>query len=135
MGHKLCIPPRSAAKCHEKLHSCKHASLSTLPPLQYCWTQVHAHLHCCLQEVPSGQSFSKIAYGPDNLLAAAFDHSLQFLDATSGHVLETIDDAHEGPITAIEWAPVSHTAGSKKVAVLASASLDKKARLWRAPQR
>ncbi|KAK9800321.1 hypothetical protein WJX73_001844 [Symbiochloris irregularis] len=87
------------------------------------------------QEVPSGQCFSLMAYGPDSIIAAATSTSLQFLDASTGQALETVEDAHDGPITAMQWAPVPHSLGSQKVAVLATASKDKRVRLWRAPQR
>ena len=87
------------------------------------------------QEVPSGQFFERVAYGPDDIVAAIFGNALQFLDVRTGHVLETVEDAHDDGITAVRWSPVKHAIGSHKTAVLATSSRDKRVRFWRCPQR
>ena len=89
----------------------------------------------CEQEVPSGQCFTRMAYGPDNIIAAAFGASLQFLDADNGAVLETVDDAHDGSITKLQWGPTRYTIATRRVAMLATASMDKRVRFWRCPAR
>ena len=75
-----------------------------------------------------------MAYGSGNVIAASFGSALQFLNASNGQVLETVEDAHEGGITAVQWGPTTYKAAAQDVAVLATASHDKRVRLWRRPQ-
>lgn len=72
---------------------------------------------------------------PDGkILAAASGSILQWLCAETGKVLDTADKSHEGEITGIAWAPQLIPAGGKSALVLATAAVDKKVKLWLAPE-
>lgn len=76
-----------------------------------------------------------MAYGDSDVIAVSFGNMLQFLDGSTGHVLETVEDAHDSTITALAWAHGQHEAAAQTVRILATASRDKRVRLWRSPQR
>jgi hypothetical protein len=86
--------------------------------------------------LPPGSCFERMAWGPDGTIAAALGGHIHFIDSSSGKVLEVLH-AHEGGITALRWSPrrVSLGAGQEPVAVLASASTDRRVRVWRTPAR
>ncbi|KAL3134052.1 hypothetical protein ABBQ32_008481 [Trebouxia sp. C0010 RCD-2024] len=86
------------------------------------------------QEVPAGAAYSHLAWGPTGQLAAACDNSIHFLDSSTGGIIDTVEGAHEAAISSLEWAPKLLIAGSESTAVLATAALDRKVRLWRSPQ-
>ncbi|KAK9839144.1 hypothetical protein WJX74_010445 [Apatococcus lobatus] len=84
------------------------------------------------QEVPSSQCYSHLAYGARHVLAAVYGSTLHFLNAESGQLLESIPDAHDQAITALQWAP--QQSDDKAPWSLATASKDRKLRLWRMPE-
>ncbi|KAK9860423.1 hypothetical protein WJX84_007132 [Apatococcus fuscideae] len=84
------------------------------------------------QEVPSGQCYCHMAYGARGILAAAYGSTLHFLNAESGQLLESIPDAHDAAITAMEWTP--QRLDEKASWSLATASKDRRLRLWRMPE-
>ena len=59
---------------------------------------------------------------------------IHLLDSRSGAVVERIEDAHEGAITCVEWAPVKWAGPDGKYSVFATGSLDGRVRLWRGPK-
>ncbi|GER31244.1 transducin/WD40 repeat-like superfamily protein [Striga asiatica] len=67
------------------------------------------------------------------ILAATHGSTLQWLCAETGQILETAEKAHDGDITDMAWAPASIPLENKPVPVLATASTDKKVKLWAAP--
>lgn len=85
------------------------------------------------QEVPAGTVYSHLAWGPTGQLAAACDNSIHFLDPSTGRIIDTVEAAHDAAISSLEWAPALLTAGAETIAVLATAALDRKVRLWRSP--
>ncbi|KAF7153773.1 hypothetical protein RHSIM_Rhsim01G0147300 [Rhododendron simsii] len=76
----------------------------------------------CLSISPNGR-----------ILAVTNGSTLQWLSAETGQALDTADRAHDGDITDIAWAPRTISNGDKQALVLATASLDKKVKLWAAP--
>lgn len=46
-----------------------------------------------------GKCYSRLAWGPDNTIAAACGSMLHFLDARTGEVVERVDDAHEAAVS------------------------------------
>lgn len=82
----------------------------------------------------SGSHYDRLSLSPDGkILAATLASTLQWLCVETGKVLDTADKAHEDFITCIAWAPQAIPIGDKKVLVLATASVDKKVKLWAAP--
>ncbi|KAL3536954.1 hypothetical protein ACH5RR_000320 [Cinchona calisaya] len=78
--------------------------------------------------------YDRLSLSPDGkILAATHGSTLQWLSAESGQVLDTAEKAHDGDITDMVWSPTSIPAGDKKLSVLATASIDKKVKLWLAP--
>ncbi|CAD7701929.1 unnamed protein product [Ostreobium quekettii] len=86
------------------------------------------------QEVPKGQCYGRLVFGPREALAAAWGSHVHLIDTSTGRVATTIDDAHDGPITSLAWAPTLLQTKSGEVAVLATAGEDGRVRLWKAPQ-
>ncbi|KAF8032394.1 hypothetical protein BT93_D1341 [Corymbia citriodora subsp. variegata] len=78
--------------------------------------------------------YDRLSLSPDGkILAATHGSMLQWLCIETGKVLDTAEKAHDGDITCMSWAPQSIPAGERKVDVLATASVDKKVKLWAAP--
>ncbi|KAJ6940242.1 hypothetical protein NC651_006398 [Populus alba x Populus x berolinensis] len=78
--------------------------------------------------------YDRLSLSPDGrILAATHGSMLQWLCVETGKVLDTADNAHNGDITWIAWAPKPLPAGDGQTFVLATASVDKKVKLWAAP--
>ncbi|KAL3649468.1 hypothetical protein CASFOL_005871 [Castilleja foliolosa] len=78
--------------------------------------------------------YDRLSLSPDGkVLAATHGSTMQWLCAETGLVLDTAEQAHDGDITDMAWAPTTIPLASKPVAVLATASTDKKVKLWVAP--
>ncbi|KAI7845338.1 hypothetical protein COHA_001045 [Chlorella ohadii] len=82
-----------------------------------------------------GKCYSRLAWGPENLIAAACGSMLHFLDCRTGEVVERIDEAHDAAITSLEWSTSKLRGPHGPAHVLATAGLDGRVRLWAAPQR
>ncbi|KAK9015287.1 hypothetical protein V6N11_006401 [Hibiscus sabdariffa] len=67
------------------------------------------------------------------ILAATHGPTLQWLCLETGKVLDTAEKAHDDDITWISWSPKPIPLGNGQVVVLATASVDKKVKLWAAP--
>ncbi|KXZ48528.1 hypothetical protein GPECTOR_27g699 [Gonium pectorale] len=94
--------------------------------------------------LPEGRVYQHLAFGPpgSDLLAASYEGTISLLSLRTGELLERIA-AHDGPVTAMRWCPLprklppppnSEGAAGGVGFVLASASRDKRVRLWRAPK-
>ncbi|CAL1356921.1 unnamed protein product [Linum trigynum] len=71
---------------------------------------------------------------PDGkILAATHGPTLQWLSVETGEVLDTAEKAHDGDITWTAWSPKPVPVGDRHTLVLATASLDKKVKLWGVP--
>jgi WD40 repeat protein len=84
------------------------------------WLQPHSrHTRCCRQCI---------------MPPAAAPRCRRAHTHTRKQVLEVLH-AHEGPITALVWCPrrLALPPSSERVAVLASASADRRVRIWRSP--
>ncbi|KAG0503052.1 hypothetical protein HPP92_003124 [Vanilla planifolia] len=78
--------------------------------------------------------YERMSISPDGkILAVTSGPILQWLCAETGEVLDTADKSHEDDISGIAWAPQTIPMGNTQAAVLASAGLDKKVKLWLAP--
>ncbi|XP_047323313.1 transducin beta-like protein 2 [Impatiens glandulifera] len=78
--------------------------------------------------------YDRLSVSPDGrILVATHGSTLQWLCVETGKVLDTAEKAHDGDITDIKWAPTSVLVGGKNEMVLATASVDKKVKLWSAP--
>lgn len=78
--------------------------------------------------------YDRLSISPDGgILAATHGSTLQWLSVETGKVLDTADKAHDGDITWISWAPKAIPMGDGEALVLATASVDKKVKLWAAP--
>ncbi|XP_020678968.1 transducin beta-like protein 2 [Dendrobium catenatum] len=78
--------------------------------------------------------YDHMSISPDGkILAVTSGPTLQWLCTETGEVLDTADKYHEGDITGIAWAPQLIPNGNLQASVLASASTDKKVKLWLAP--
>lgn len=78
--------------------------------------------------------YDRLAVSPDNqLLAVTHGSTLQWLRSETGEVLDTAENAHDGNITCLVWAPQTLPTERGKSAVLATASSDKKVKLWYPP--
>ncbi|KAL6495413.1 hypothetical protein OROGR_029976 [Orobanche gracilis] len=78
--------------------------------------------------------YDRLSLSPDGKILAAIQGStLQWLCAETGQVLDTAEKAHDGDITDLAWAPTPFPTENKLMAVLATASNDKKVKLWAAP--
>ena len=56
-------------------------------------------------QVPPGRCYSHFAYGEQHMLAAVYGCTLHFLNAKSGERMESVPEAHDEDITAMEWMP------------------------------
>ena len=86
-----------------------------------------------MQEVEKGTSISLLAYGAEGVIAGAAGSTLLFMHA-KGQVLERVEGAHRGRITALEFCSVPVSVRGTNVAVLATAGEDRVVRLWRCPK-
>eukprot|EP00245_Coleochaete_scutata_P001819 TRINITY_DN12271_c0_g1_i1.p1 TRINITY_DN12271_c0_g1~~TRINITY_DN12271_c0_g1_i1.p1 ORF type:complete len:429 (-),score=84.15 TRINITY_DN12271_c0_g1_i1:396-1682(-) len=78
--------------------------------------------------------YDRIAISPDDrILATSVGADLQWLSAETGEVLDEAKNAHDGFITCLVWAPANLPSGDKEVTILATASNDKKLKLWASP--
>ncbi|XP_050237343.1 uncharacterized protein LOC126687037 [Mercurialis annua] len=78
--------------------------------------------------------YDRLSLSPDGkILAATSGTLLQWLCIETGKVLDAADKAHDGEITWIAWAPKTISTGNGQNMVLATASVDKKVKLWAAP--
>ncbi len=85
--------------------------------------------------LPDGRAYQHLAFGPPatGLLAACHEGTVHLLSAATGELLERID-AHDLTISSIRWAPVARRGeGGAPVWAFATASRDKRVRIWRAP--
>jgi transducin beta-like protein 2 len=86
------------------------------------------------QPLAAGRLYQHLAFGPGNLLAASWEGTVHLLSAATGELLERVD-AHDKAVTAMAWCPrlVKTPGAAEPHPVLATSSLDKRVRLWRAP--
>ncbi|CAI9786002.1 unnamed protein product [Fraxinus pennsylvanica] len=78
--------------------------------------------------------YDRLCLSPDGkILAATHGSTLQWLCAETGQVLDTVDKAHDGEITDLAWAPTTVPIENRQSLILATASVDKKVKLWAAP--
>ncbi|KAG6435676.1 hypothetical protein SASPL_100551 [Salvia splendens] len=90
--------------------------------------------------------YDLLSLSPDGkILAATHGSTLQWLCAETGQVLDVAEKAHDdqitypkkyydaGDITDMAWAPSTILMDNKQTVVLATASNDKKVKLWQAP--
>ncbi|ESW12000.1 hypothetical protein PHAVU_008G076400 [Phaseolus vulgaris] len=78
--------------------------------------------------------YDRLSISPDGkILAATHGSTLQWLCVDTGKVLDTAEKAHDSDISCISWAPKAIPMGNDKVLVLATASADKKVKLWASP--
>ncbi|KAL2511434.1 Transducin/WD40 repeat-like superfamily protein [Abeliophyllum distichum] len=78
--------------------------------------------------------YDRLCLSPDGkILAATHGSTLQWLCAETGQVLDMADKAHDGDITDLAWAPTTIPIENRQSSVLATASIDKKVKLWAAP--
>ncbi|KAB2068528.1 hypothetical protein ERO13_A08G031100v2 [Gossypium hirsutum] len=82
----------------------------------------------------SALHYDRLSLSPDGkILAATRGPTLQWLCLETGKVLDTAEKAHDGDITWITWSPKTMPLGNEQVVILATASVDKKVKLWAAP--
>ncbi|OIT29086.1 PREDICTED: transducin beta-like protein 2 [Nicotiana attenuata] len=78
--------------------------------------------------------YDRLCLSPDGkILATTHGSVMQWLCPETGKVLDTAEKAHDGDITDMAWSPSPIPMGDKQVLVLATASVDKKVKLWAAP--
>ncbi|TKY65610.1 Transducin beta protein 2 [Spatholobus suberectus] len=78
--------------------------------------------------------YDHLSVSPDGkILAATHGSTLQWLCVETGKVLDTAEKAHDSDISCISWAPKTIPMGNELVLVLATASADKKVKLWAYP--
>ncbi|XP_027362472.1 transducin beta-like protein 2 isoform X3 [Abrus precatorius] len=78
--------------------------------------------------------YDRLSISPNGkILAATHGSTLQWLCAETGKVLDTAEKAHDSDIACISWAPKTIPMGNEQVLVLATASADKKVKLWASP--
>jgi WD40 repeat protein len=91
----------------------------------------------CLHTFPCGlppigktpPHYDRIAVAPGAaILAAAAGSTLHWVDLKTGEVLEKAENAHEGEITCLAWAPQA-----RGPLILATGSTDRKVKLWKHP--
>lgn len=79
--------------------------------------------------------YDRLAVSPDNkTLAVTHGSTLQWLNLESGEVLDHVENAHDGFITCLAWAPNLVPTEKGRAAILATSSLDKKVKLWFPPK-
>ncbi|KAG4132596.1 hypothetical protein ERO13_D08G042200v2 [Gossypium hirsutum] len=82
----------------------------------------------------SALHYDRLSLSPDGkILAATRGPTLQWLFLETGKVLDAAEKAHDGDITWITWSPKTMPLGNEQVVILATASVDKKVKLWAAP--
>ncbi|KAK8282657.1 hypothetical protein E1A91_D08G041000v1 [Gossypium mustelinum] len=82
----------------------------------------------------SALHYDRLSLSPDGkILAATRGPTLQWLCLETGKVLDAAEKAHDGDITWITWSPKTMPLGNEQVVILATASVDKKVKLWAAP--
>ncbi|KAL4324717.1 hypothetical protein GQ457_11G000980 [Hibiscus cannabinus] len=82
----------------------------------------------------SALHYDRLSLSPDGkILATTHGSTLQWLCIATGKVLDTAEKAHDGDITWITWSPKPIPLGTEQVVVLATASVDKKVKLWATP--
>nr|KJB22317.1 hypothetical protein B456_004G040800 [Gossypium raimondii] len=82
----------------------------------------------------SALHYDRLSLSPDGkILAATRGPTLQWLCLETGKVLDAAEKAHDGDITWITWCPKTMPLGNEQVVILATASVDKKVKLWAAP--
>ncbi|XWS32328.1 hypothetical protein CRYUN_Cryun23aG0150200 [Craigia yunnanensis] len=78
--------------------------------------------------------YDRLSLSPDGkILATTHGSTLQWLCMETGKVLDTAEKAHDDDITWISWSPKTIPLGNEQVVALATASVDKKVKLWAAP--
>ncbi|KAL5166872.1 Transducin beta-like protein 2 [Glycine soja] len=78
--------------------------------------------------------YDRLSVSPDGkILAATHGSTLQWLCVETGKVLDTAEKAHDSDISCISWAPKPIPMGNEQFLVLATASADKKVKLWASP--
>ncbi|CAM6097560.1 unnamed protein product [Calypogeia fissa] len=78
--------------------------------------------------------YERLAVSPDGkILAASHGHLLQWLSTDTGAVLDTAEHAHDGEILSLVWSPQPVPTERGKASILATASADKKVKLWFPP--
>ncbi|XP_022886225.1 transducin beta-like protein 2 isoform X1 [Olea europaea var. sylvestris] len=78
--------------------------------------------------------YDRLCLSPDGtILAATHGSTLQWLCAETGQVLDMADRAHDSEITDLAWAPTTIPIENRQSSILATASIDKKVKLWAAP--
>ena len=61
-------------------------------------------------QVPAGQSYTHLAYGAHDVIAAGLERTIHLIDASSGALLQVIKDAH-AQLVYLQWSPVSRRIG------------------------
>ncbi len=61
-------------------------------------------------QVPAGQSYTHLAYGPHDVIAAGLGRTVHMIDASTGDVLQVVEDAHT-QLMYLQWAPVPRRTG------------------------
>ncbi|XP_021281110.1 transducin beta-like protein 2 isoform X1 [Herrania umbratica] len=80
--------------------------------------------------------YDRLCLSPDGkILVTTHGSTLQWLCMDTGKVLDTAEKAHDGDVTWMSWSPKPIPLGNEQVVVLATASVDKKVKLWAAPSR
>ncbi|KAG6551374.1 hypothetical protein Mapa_007020 [Marchantia paleacea] len=76
----------------------------------------------------------RLAVSPDGkVLALTHATLLQWLSTETGEVLDSAEHAHDGEITSLVWSPQPVPTERGKAPILATASTDKKVKLWITP--
>ncbi|CAN6291009.1 unnamed protein product [Urochloa humidicola] len=79
--------------------------------------------------------YDHMSISPDGkVLAVTSGSTLQWLCVETGAVLDRAEKAHEGDITGIAWAPQTIPNGGMPAFILGTAGVDKKVKLWLAPE-
>lgn len=68
-------------------------------------------MHLALQ-VPAGQSYTHLAYGTHDVIAAGLERTIHLIDASSGALLQVVEDAHT-QLVYLQWSPVPRRIGGR----------------------
>lgn len=82
-----------------------------------------------------GKCYSRLAWGPEGLVAGVCGTTLHFIDSRSGEVVDRVEDAHDAAITCLAWSSSKLRSLHGPTHVLATGGLDGRVRLWAAPQK
>lgn len=82
-------------------------------------------------ELPKNKCYHRLAFGPGDVLAAAFEGNIHLIDISTGSVASEILAAHDGAVTAISWSPQKIKTKAGVVKILATVGKDHRARLWK----